>query len=193
MLTDYCGAGSRLAPERGLSLSPDRFAWMPKIDGCYARVSLDRRGRIANVLARSGQRIATDLVGIVAGPPDSVLHGELEFHTEAGRRISATRGWAALHLFDATRLDGRDVSSSAYADRYALLASTRPTQTRIDWHDDDTGRAHHARTGRFTRRVPRDLRRLPLVPLERDARALWSQYVACLSGCHPTLPSVVVG
>src|SRR3990167_11218694 len=89
-LTDFVGATARLSPERGLALPSARWGWQPKHDGAYARVSLDRRGRISNVLSRAGSPIreAADLVGILAGPPDSVLHGELESHTEAGNRLA---------------------------------------------------------------------------------------------------------
>lgn len=186
MLLDYTGAGSRLDPARGLALDPRRWAWQPKPDGVYARVSLDRRGRIANVLARSGAplREAADLVGILAGPPDSVLHGELEARTEAGNRAAATRGWRALHLFDATRWAGRDCSGDVYADRYARLhqaqAELELGGRRNPWVDDDEGDAHDVRTGRYTRRVPRDIRRLPVVPLARgrgSGEQLWRSYV----------------
>ena len=65
MLTDYVGATSRVTPERGLALSADAWGWMPKLDGIYARVSTDRRGRIFSVLSRAGTpvREARDLIG----------------------------------------------------------------------------------------------------------------------------------
>lgn len=182
-LTDQVGAGSRLSPELGLALSPDRWAWSPKIDGCYARVSLDRRGRISNVLARSGSPIreASDLIGVLAGQPDSVLHGELEAHTEAGNRISAVRGWRALHLFDVTRHAGRDAAWMTYADRYSLLLRDRDqlleAGTANPWVTDDQGDAHDPRTGRYCKATPRDVRRLPLVPLHRNGSELWQSFV----------------
>ena len=40
-LLDFCGAGARLAPERGTALPPNLWAWQAKIDGVYARVTLD--------------------------------------------------------------------------------------------------------------------------------------------------------
>lgn len=187
VLTDYCGAGSRLPPDRGLALDTRRWAWMPKVDGVYARVSLDRRGRIANVLARSGSplREASDLIGILAGPPDSVLHGELEAHTEAGNRLSSLRGWRALHLFDATRIGGTDVSARAFADRYGMLhaaqAEIELAGRRNPWVNDDQGDAHDSRTGRYCQRIPRDIRRLPIIPLARGIGAadrLWREHVA---------------
>jgi hypothetical protein len=186
-LLDYCGAGSRLPPEKGLALDPSRWAHQPKIDGIYTRVTLDRRGRIANVLDRGGKPIreARDLIGITAGAPDSVLHAELEAHTEAGNRIAAARGWRALHLFDCTRFAGRDVRGEAYQDRYGMLHRMQAelectgTARRKPWSVDDQGDAHD-RGGRYCKQVPRDLRRLPIVPLARGAsgaRELWDSFV----------------
>ena len=186
MLTDYTGAGSRLDPERGLELDAKRWAWQPKIDGVYARVSLDRRGRVANVLARSGAPIreAADLLGLVVGAPDSVLHGELEAHTEAGNRAAAERGWRALHLFDCTRAGGRDVSARAYSDRYGELhrmqADLEIAGRNTPWLDDDQGDAHSTRNGRYCKRIPRDVRRTPIVRLHRgvgSGSALWREHV----------------
>ena len=182
-MTDYTGAGSRLTPERGLALDPAAWAWQPKVDGVYARVSTDRRGRIFSVLSRAGQPIAAarSLLGLLAGPPDSVLHGELEAGTEAGRRAAALRGWAALHLFDCTRHGGRDVSGRPALERHGLLGADRAelvaAGTSNPWVVDDQGDAHDVRTGRYTRPVPRDHRRLPIVPLVRDARELWGSFV----------------
>lgn len=186
MLVDYTGAGARIDPERGLALDDRRWAWQPKVDGCYARVSLDRRGRIVSVLSRAGAQIreAQDLLGLIAGAPDSVLHGELEAHTEAGERAAAARGWRALHLFDATRSGGRDVSALPYSERYGLLhrahAELELAGRVSPWVDDDQGDAHSAKTGRYTRRIPRDVRRTPIVPMARGVsagRELWRDHV----------------
>jgi hypothetical protein len=182
-LTDYVGAGSRIDRDRGLELDADRWAYQPKHDGAYARVSLDRRGRIANVLARSGLplRDAADLIGVLAGPPDSVLHGELEAHTEAGNRIAQTRGWRALHLFDVTRHAGRDCSWLAYGDRYDLMRRDRDQLEQAGvtnpWIVDDQGDAHDTRTGRYVKATPRNWTRLPIVPLVRNGAALWREHV----------------
>lgn len=186
MLLEYTGAGSRLDPARGLALDDDRWGWQPKVDGVYARVSLDRRGRISNVIARSGAplREAQDLIGILAGPPDSVLHGELEAHTEAGNRAAAARGWRALHVFDVTRWHGTDVCARAYADRHALIVDAQAELVsagpRNPWVVDDQGDAHDARTGRYTKPIPRDVRRLPVVAItcgRGAARDLWREVV----------------
>lgn len=183
---DYTGATKRIDVAAALALD-DRWAAQPKVDGCYARVTLDEGGRVARVQARSGELLAAaaDLRGIVAGAPHSVLHGELEAHTEAGIRAAATRGWAALHLFDVTQVAGVDVGGLPYAERYALL-HRQQAQLETDgpgrvrsWAVDGQGDAHDAR-GRYTAQVPRDLRRLPIVPMVRgrEARAaLWRDHV----------------
>lgn len=184
------GAGARLAPERGLALDPRRWAWQPKVDGTFVRAATDRDGRIASLLHRSGAHVsaadADGLVGLSLGLPDAVLLGELEAHTEAGVRARAARGWPALHLFDCARFLGRDVAARAYGERHGLLHRWQADVEcygevqRADWWTGDaTGRAHDAR-GRFCRAVPRDLRRLPIVPLARGrgaAEALWRSHV----------------
>ena len=187
MIVDYTGAGARLTPERGVALDARRWAWQPKVDGVYARVTLDARGRVARVLSRAGAELreASDLVGIVAGWPDSILHGELEAHTEAGNRAAAARGWRALHLFDCTRAGGRDVSALPYGERFGLLHRAQVDvelagEARRQLWTVDAGGAAHDRAGRFTRPIPRDLRRLPVVPMARGRGAgeqLWREHV----------------
>jgi hypothetical protein len=163
---------------------------MPKVDGCYARLTLDGEGRIASVVSRSGEslREASDLIGILAGPPDSVLHGELEAHTEAGNRASS-RGWRNVHLFDCTRLQSRDVSTESYSSRYGMLHAMQAaieceglTET---FSVDESGNAHDKGTGRFVVPAPRNIRRLPIVQLARGAGAaesLWSSFVQSEGG-----------
>ena len=185
VLTDYCGATRRLDPAAGLALPDRRYGWQLKHDGCYVRISLDGHGRIASVLSRAGRRVATDLLGILAGPPDSVLHGELEAHTEAGIRAATARGYALCHLFDVTRLAGRDLTAAPYVERHGLLYTAQSVLEGDDlarvrsWQTDATGRAH-ASSGRFVAPTPRDLRRLPVTPLVRGhaaARELWRRAV----------------
>lgn len=186
-LLDYVGAGARIDRDRGLELDPRRWAWQPKVDGVYARISLDQRGRVSNVLSRAGRPLAEarDLLGIVAGAPDSVLHGELEAHTEAGNR-AALRGWRCVHVFDVTRANGRDVSAAPYTQRYGVLHEMQAAieldgRARVrSWTVDAGGAAHSATTGRFVRAIPRDLRRFPIVPLARGFGAgeqLWLEHV----------------
>ena len=186
-LVTYCGAGSLLAPDEALKLDPDRWAWSPKVDGVYAVVELDGAGLVAAVTSRTGQplREGAEMVGIAAGAPHSRLVGELEAHTEAGIRAAATRGWAALHLFDVLRYDGVDVGDLGYGQRWGLLhrghsiLEAEQRARSADWTADGRGRAHDA-GGRYCRAIPRDLRRLPVVPVARGGAAgaeLWRAYV----------------
>jgi hypothetical protein len=186
MLTDYPGPRGRMLIDAALKLGP-RYALMPKSDGACARIRLDSRGRIASVLSRAGRPLedAADLIGIQAGAPDSVLWAELEAHTESGRRHAETRGYALAHLWDVTRYAGRDVTALPFGERYGLL---HRGQAELEcegrgrdtwWTEDDAGNAHDQR-GRFARPIPRDLRRLPILPLARGRSAasdLWRSFV----------------
>lgn len=186
-LVDYSGPSRTLPPERAARLDARRWAWQPKLDGVFVRLSTDRAGRISSLLYRSGEHVrptdADGLVGLAIGLPDAVLHGELEAQTERGIAARSARGWAAFHLFDAARVYGRPVTALPYSERYGWLhrwqsAAECGDLPRCDWWTEDvTGRAHDA-TGRFVRPVPRDLRRLPIVPLHRGPGAfdeIWSQ------------------
>jgi hypothetical protein len=182
MLADYAGARGRLTIEQALKLGRG-WAFQVKIDGCYVRATTDAAGRITHLLQRSGRPIELDLVGVATGLPDAVLHGELEAHTEAGRRAAETRGWAALHLFDVTCVRRRPLHREPYQDRYARLhayqAEAELGGRDTWWTIDGRGAAHDA-GGRFCRPVPRDLRRCPVVPMARSssaAAALWREHV----------------
>ena len=173
------GAGSLLAPDVAFTLGPS-WAYQPKVDGCYAEAHLDSAGQVAEVLSRTGQPIAegADLHGIVAGPAFSVLVGELEASTEAGSRVAAARGHRCIHLFDALRLGTTPIAGLPYVERWGALhraqSLVESAGHRDGWERDATGRRHYA-AGRYVA-VPRDLRRLPIVPLLRspaDARELW--------------------
>lgn len=119
----YVGAGANLDPDRALALDDQRWAWQPKVDGMYVTVQTDAAGRVISVMSRAGRELAeaTDLLGVVASAPCSVLMGELEAHTEAGNRIAAARGWRNLHLFDATHIYGHAIASLPYLRRWAAL------------------------------------------------------------------------
>lgn len=186
---DYAGAGSLLDPVAGTSLPHSRWAWQPKIDGCYVRLSTDRDGRIATMLHRDGHPVSRDnadgLLGLAIGVPDSILLGELEAMTDAGRRARETRGHALVHLFDVARMAGDDVSREPYETRYgwlhrwqAYLECIEPEVARVGVGANGTTR--RSAGGRYAQARPRDLRRLPIVPLRRGpgaGEALWREHV----------------
>lgn len=185
----YVGPARLLTPSAGLAIGRG-WAWQPKFDGCYAEARTDAAGRLASVVSRAGRELpeAADLLGILAGPPGSVLVGELDAHTEAGIAATAARGFANLHLFDCLALAGTDLRARPYAERWGALHRAQSAVEgdgagRLEtWRDDAAGdaltlgRPRCPTTGRRVARVPRDLRRLPIVPLlrsEADARELW--------------------
>jgi hypothetical protein len=93
--------------EDGLRLD-SRWAYSPKVDSCYARVTLDSTGRISNVVSRKGEplRDAADLVGVLAGPPNGV-HRELEPTrkpvTQRPKLVATKPLSRRLRLFDARK------------------------------------------------------------------------------------------
>jgi hypothetical protein len=191
-LIDYAGAGARLDIAAARRLPAARWGAQPKRDGVYVRARTDRDGRIVELRYRSGELVvagdAGDLVGVQAGPRDAVIHGELEAHTEAGVRARETRGWALLHLFDLSQLRGRDVAGEPYGWRYGALhhAQALLEQEGLPSRGDRDARgALHDAAGRYTRGVPRDVRRCPVVPMLRGAGAadrLWQEEVEAGGG-----------
>lgn len=184
-LPGYVGAiGAALDPAAGLELG-DSYGWMLKADGAYAMLPLDGDGRVAAVMSQTGEPLhgAGGLVGIVAGPPHSVLVGEYSGHTTAGIAEVAARGWDVVHLFDCLQLAGRDLSRVPYRERHGLLYTAHSWVEgeglgRVrEYVPDARGDAHDS-AGRYVRATPRDLRRLPILPLVRGragARALWDE------------------
>ncbi len=192
-IAGYCGPRSRRPPGAALELPAASWGYMPKVDGCAARVRLDERGRVASVLSRAGLEMheGSELLGIVAGFPDSILWGELECATEASVRAVASRGWPLLHLWDVERSDGRDLSAMPFATRHSELYRAQSyvegeRQARDRSRRLDARGVAHDRAGRFAPHVgPRDLRRLPVVPLARGLGAgvaLWRSYVELAGG-----------
>lgn len=182
--TDYAGAAGRLPLERAVELGRG-WVLQPKVDGCYARVHLDRRGRVERVLSRAGapleRALVGHLVGAFVGWPDSVLVGELEAHTEAGNRAAAARGWRALHLFDVVRAGGRYLGREPYRARrdalWRMQSEVVNLGCELPWYEDDRG-ARDRRTGRWCRAVPTDWRLTPIVPQVPAARLeqAWSEW-----------------
>jgi len=181
VISDYCGARGPLDLDAAASLGAG-WAYQPKIDGCYGRITTDRAGKVTHAITRSGQPLRCGLEGLATGLPAAVLHAEVEAHTEAGIRAAATAGFVRAHLFDVTHLDGRDMTGSPYADRYAALHTfqTQAEMRRVDpWRRDRQG-DHHDTAGRYCVPVPVDYRRFPIVPQHRGpnaARALWRSHV----------------
>lgn len=186
-------AGARLPIADALRLEPSRYGWSPKVDGAGVYWSTDRAGKLSTLLHRSGRPVtpaeADGLYGQPVGLPDSSGYAELECHTEAGIRARETRGWAALHMIDCARYAGRSISSLTFEQRHAkmhrwqsLTECYEPELGRLDWWtDDDRGRAHDPATGQYVVARPRDLRRLPIIPVYRGpdaARRLWDQVEA---------------
>lgn len=194
----YVGPSTLLAPSAAFSLGA-AWAYQPKLDGCYARATLDDAGRIASVVSRTGRAIpeADELLGLLAGPPRSVLVGELEAHTEAGVAAYQQQGYRRLRLFDCLCLDGLSLTAAPYLERWGALHRAHSLLesaglARVDAWDTVQRVPHRPRglTGRHDgltvrrragafvspRTAPTDLRRLPIVPLLRsvaDARDLW--------------------
>ena len=189
MLLNYPGPRSRRPPGAALELDAARWCYMPKLDGVAARVRLDERGAIASVMSRAGLELrdGRDLIGIVAGFPDSILWGELESLTEASNRAVAARGWRCLHLWDAERSDGRDLSRLPFASRWGEIHRGQGYVDGERQHRDrgadrlDVRGVRHDDAGRFAPRTPpHDLRRVLVVPLHRGVGAgvaLWAEHV----------------
>lgn len=151
---DYAGAVGR-ATLTGAARLGASYALQPKHDGCYATAILDGTGRVAEVRARSGKLISPrihQLAGDVIGAPWSIVVGELEAHTQAGKRAAASNpdGRPRLHLHDCIQVGTQRVAELPYRQRRdALLRSWAQLGTDHPTSADDTGR-HHDAAGRFT-------------------------------------------
>jgi hypothetical protein len=184
--TDYAGPTTRLKLERGLALDPKRYGWMPKVDGAYCRLTTDGSGRIASAMTRECRPLTEwcrHLLGRAVGLSDAVLYGELEAHSESGARASSARGEAWIHLFDCSRIMGRNVSSLPFTERYGWLHRWQAAEecgADGAWQLDAGYRPHDTATGRFARTTAAAIRALPIVPLVRTrgaAQDLWTSYV----------------
>lgn len=183
----YAGARGRVALEHVRSLGA-RWVIQPKLDGILGVVTTDRTGRLSAIVTRGGRvlRPGVDVAEGLAGiswAPDSVLVAEVELWTEAANRAAETRGYRMIHLFDAHRVSGRDVTREPYSlRRDALLrAESRLVNEGRDrpWLVDTQGDAHAPATGRYCRPMPRGWRRMPVVP-QRSATAVevaWRDWV----------------
>jgi ATP-dependent DNA ligase len=184
---DYAGATGHAARGELAGLGA-RVVVQPKVDGAYARVHLDRRGRIERVFRRDGREfgaeLAGHLVGAFVGWPGAILVGELEAHTEAANRVAACRGWRALHLFDCIRAHGAlYVAREPYHVRrdylWRMQSEVVNLGCELPWYEDVHG-ARSRSTGQFVEAVPTDWRLTPIVPQlpAQRAEAAWDEWVA---------------
>ena len=185
-ITDYVGATSAI-DLAGAARLGRRWAVQLKVDGVYARVSLDGQGRIASIVSRQGVPYRgadiADLLGVQVGEPGSVLVGELEAQTEASLRARAARGYPLIHLFDCLWFGGRRIAEQPYRYRYGALqhmAARREMQTRDRAHCSDRRGADHDARGRYTRHIPRAWRRTPIVEMRpvSEVERLYDDLVA---------------
>lgn len=162
-----------------------RAAVQSKVDGTYCVATVDHRGYLANLITRNGQSLPEEFVASFRGvrwAPSSVVVGEAEAWTERANRISATRGYPLIHLFDVLRVEGRDVSGLPYHQRRDALRRAESAlvneTTDRPWTEDVHGNAHDS-AGRWTRRVPMAWRRMPVLE-QRPASAAesaWADWV----------------
>jgi hypothetical protein len=189
-ITDYAGAGTRLAPEKAFALDTKVWAVQRKVDGAYVKIETDHAGVIQRMQYRSGENVgvadADGLYGMAIGLPSSQLHGEILAMTEWALAERQRIGYTQVHLFDVSRIGPRPVAPLPYSERYGMLhrwqagVENLGDVPRLDWWNEISGHAHDPITGRFVRAVPRDLRRLPIVELVRGKGAvetLWSAHV----------------
>lgn len=184
---DYAGAVGRLDLSSVSGLG-SRYAVQPKIDGAYCRIHLDSQGCIDRIYSRTGREFGDgqieDLRGCRIGTPRAELVGELEGHTEAGRRVAARRGYQIIHLFDALRIDGEYLGHAPYRDRRDAMWRMQSILVEHDpdrqWYSDREGNAHDIATGDYCRRIPRGWRRAAIVPQLAAAQAdtMWADHVA---------------
>lgn len=185
---DYAGARgpASLADARGRD--PRRYQIQRKIDGVYARLELDERGCVARVLSRAGRPISERLHRFTSeriGAPDSVLCGELEAHTEAGRLAAARNpsGLPRVWLFDALEVGGTDLRAQPYrVRRDALLRAhyaLHDHDTGLAYRVDKMGQAYDPTSGRWCHHREQGWRRAPVVDQlpPSQAGALWDDYV----------------
>lgn len=199
----YAGARGRLERAAVAKLGP-KYAIQPKRDGAYAVISTDGSGMIANITLRGGPAPAK-LVAEFAGvrwAPHAVVVGEIEAYTEAALRAVEAQGYRRIHLFDALRFGGRDVSREPQRARRDLMmraeselvqdvgpdrSSLVPDRSTFTWAMPTDGasqnrpraRPLHPPGAMRSDGPPTSWRRMPVVPQLPAARAdeAWSEWV----------------
>lgn len=113
----YSGARGRIDLAAIGKLGPS-WVVQPKIDGVFARLVTDARGRLVASAMRSGAPLPCDVHHELAAgrlwPRSAILVAEVEAFTEASQRARAARGHALAHVFDVQRIDGADVTREPY-------------------------------------------------------------------------------
>lgn len=185
-LVDYAGAQGRLDLEKGLDLDPDRYGYMPKMDGSYVELHTCAQGRIQSALTREGRDVIDQLdrfKGMNIGLPSSTIQGEAELWTEAAIKARESRGTPWVHLFDVSRFLGEYVAREPFEARrsrlYAWRAKVEEGFGRRE-RRSSADRWHDPVTGDFKRPASESVRRLPIIELARGAgagRSLWSSHV----------------
>lgn len=169
------GANGRIKLERARALGP-RWVLQPKIDGVFAVISLDARGRVERILSRAGKELpAAELRGARLGAPGAVLVGELEAWTERALRAVAVHGYVRVHLYDVVRdTGGRYVGREPYHARRDLLwrmqTEAADEAGPLPWTRGATGPARSRSSGRYVEATPTDWRLAPIVPQVPIAR-----------------------
>jgi hypothetical protein len=161
------------------------FVVQPKVDGSYVTVRTDVGGRVSHLFTRNGHELPANLMRDFEGlvwAPESILIAEAEVWSEASNRVAARRGYRALHLFDALRVRGEDVSSLPQAARRDALM--RAETWVIDhvpdlWERDEGRRARALSSGQFCAATPRSWRRMQVVPQlpAHLADKAWAEWV----------------
>jgi hypothetical protein len=187
-LADYCGAVGRLDISKVVRLSPRDWAIQPKEDGMYIHLTTDERGRVANVLSRSGTVLPRSQVGHLIGQrvnaPHACLAGELLQHTERGNAERDRLGYSPVRLFDLIRTCGRYVGRLPYRERRDLLRKGETwaidQSAPLPYKLERDGHARDKRSGRFCEARPTDWRLCSVVEQYAPARAgeLWEQAMA---------------
>ena len=181
----YCGAVGTIAVDRLTTLGSG-YVVQPKSDGIYGIVSVDRSGRVSSIVTRSGDVLGPSLMAEFSGlrwVRDSILIAEIELWTEPSNRAAATRGYRMIHVFDAHRVNGRDVSRESYRVRRDAVMRAESELVNFDrdepWFEDTQGDAHDLKSGRYTTPMPRSWRRIQVVPQSpsRLAETAWQRWV----------------
>lgn len=160
----YTGATKHVTLAAARALGP-RWVVQEKVDGQFARLYLDGRGRVAKAFSRNEREVHPDqlrgILGAHLGRPHAELIGELEAHTESACKAVAERGQPLVHLFDCLHDGVRSLVDLPYHARRDTLYRM---QSELECTEDKRGDRKRAADGRF--RAPRltGWRVAPIIP-----------------------------